>query len=82
MKFQLPTTHYLYFSAQVKTGKLDSAAKSKNTNISEVLNQVRMVLNYPILAPEINKHVLVDHVFIIAAGGITKQAKALAGAAS
>ncbi len=79
MKFQLPTTHYLYFSAQVKKGKLDSAGKSGNTNISEVLNQVRMVLDYPIWDPETNKRVLVDHVFIIAAGGITKQAKAWLG---
>ncbi len=76
MKFQLPTTHYLYFSAQVKKGKLDSTARSRNTNISEVFNQIRMVLDYPIWDPEINKRVLVDHVFIIAAGGITKQAKA------
>lgn len=71
MKFQLPTNHYLYFSAQVKKGKLDSAAKSRNTNISEVLNQIRMVLGHPILDPEINKSVLIDHVFIISAGEIT-----------
>lgn len=79
MKFQLPTTHYLYFSAQVKKGKLDSAGRSGNTNISEVLNQVRMVLHYPIWDPETNKRVLVDHVFIISAGQITKQAKTWLG---
>ena len=79
MKFQLPTTHYLYFAAQVKKGKLDSAGKSGNTNISEVLNQIRMVLDYPIWDPETNKRVLVDHVFIISAGQITKQAKTWLG---
>ena len=79
MKFQLPTNHYLYFAAQVKKGKLDSAGKSGNTNISEVLNQIRMVLNYPIWDPETNKRVLVDHVFIISAGQITKQAKTWLG---
>ena len=35
-----------------------------------------MVLGHPILDPEINKSVLIDHVFIISAGEITKQAKA------
>ena len=79
MKFQLPTTHYLYFAAQVKKGKLDSAGKGGNTNISEVLNQIRMVLNYPIWDPETNKRVLVDHAFIISAGQITKQAKTWLG---
>lgn len=79
MKFQLPTSHYLYFAAQVKKDKLDSAAKSPNTNISEVLNQVRMVLAYPIWDPETNKSVLVDHVYIISAGEITKQAKTWLG---
>lgn len=75
MKYQLPTGHFLYFSAQVKKNKLDAAGKSKNTNISEVLNQVRMLLGHLIWDPDINKRVLIDHVFIISAGEITKQAK-------
>ena len=79
MKYQLPTTHFLYFAAQVKKGKLDSAGRSKNTNISEVLNQVGMVLKHPVWDPETNKRVLIDHVFIISAGDITKQAKAWLG---
>ena len=79
MKYQLPTTHYLYFAAQVKKGKLDSAARSSNSNIAEVLNQINMVLSHPIWDPETNKRVLVDHVFIISAGEITKQAKAWLG---
>ena len=79
MKYQLPTTHFLYFAAQVKKGKLDSAARTQNTNISEVLNQISMVLEHPIWDPETNKRVLIDHVFIISAGAITKQAKAWLG---
>lgn len=74
-KFQLPTMHFIYFGAQVKLGKLDAAGKSKNINISEVLNQVRMMLDHPIWDPETNKQNLLDHVFIISAGDITKQAK-------
>jgi len=75
MKYQLPTTHFLYFAAQVKKAKLDSAGRTRNTNISEVLNQISMVLKHPIWDPETNKRVLIDHVFIISAGEITKQAK-------
>jgi hypothetical protein len=79
MKYQLPTTHYLYFAAQVKKDKLDSAASSSDSNIGRVLNQINMVLKHPIWDPETNKRVLVDHVFIISAGEITKQAKAWLG---
>lgn len=72
----MPTQHFIYFSAHVKKDKLDAAGKSsKNTNISEVLNQVRMLLGHQIWDPEVNKCVLVDHVYIISAGEITKQAK-------
>ena len=76
MKFRLPTAQFLYFAVQVKKGKLDAAGKTKNTNVTEVLNQVRMALDHAVFDPEMNKLVLVDHVFIISAGEITKQAKA------
>ena len=75
MKYQLPTSHYLYFGVQVKRTKIDSAGKSKNENVAEILNQISMMLGHPIFDPELNKQVLVDHVFIISASEITKQAK-------
>lgn len=75
MKFRLPTGHYIYFTAQVKKGKIDSAGKSKNTNVTEVLNQARMALDYPIFDPEVNRQCLIDHLYIISAGLITKQAR-------
>ncbi|MDJ0276482.1 hypothetical protein QLH51_06705 [Sphingomonas sp. 2R-10] len=34
-----------------------------------------MVLGHPVFDPVINKNVLVDHVYIIAGGEITKQAR-------
>lgn len=34
-----------------------------------------MILGHDIFDPEIGKHVLVDHAFIVAGGEITKQAK-------
>ena len=77
MKFTLPTLHVLYFGIQAKKGKLDSAGSSRqgSTNISEVLNQVTMMLGHEIFDPEVNRRVLVDHAFIVAGGEITKQAK-------
>ena len=68
---------YLYFGAQVKREKLDSRAGSVSKNIATVLDQVRMALKDPIWDPETNRRVLVDHVFVVSAGEITKAAKRL-----
>lgn len=78
MKLQLPTSHWIYFAIQVKKGRIDSAGKTKGNheNITEVLNQVRMALESPIFDAELNKKVLLDHVYVVATGEITKQAKA------
>jgi acyl CoA:acetate/3-ketoacid CoA transferase len=65
----------LYFGLQAKLGKLDAAGKSKNENVTEMLNQVRMMLDHPIWDPDTNKQVLLDHVFVACGGEITKQAK-------
>ncbi|NQT13391.1 MAG: hypothetical protein HQ582_11615 [Planctomycetes bacterium] len=75
MKYQLPTTHYLYFGVQVKRTKIDASGRGKNENVAEILNQVTMMLGHPIWDPETNRQNLVDHVFIISAAEITKQAK-------
>jgi hypothetical protein len=75
MKFQLPTGHWLYFSAQVKKDKIDSNNASGLKNVSSILNQARMAFDHPIFDPEENRKVLLDHLFIISAGEITKAAK-------
>lgn len=77
MKYQLPTHHYIYFGVQAKKGKLDAAGKSKNTNISEILNQVDMMLLHPVFDSETGRKHLLDHVFIVSAGEITKPAREL-----
>jgi hypothetical protein len=74
MKFSLPTKHALYFGCQIKRDKIDAAGKS-NTNIAGILNQITMMLDYPIWDPESNRKQLLDHVYIISGGEITKQAK-------
>tara|TARA_R110001583_G_scaffold193866_5_gene363494 strand:+ start:53589 stop:54536 length:948 start_codon:yes stop_codon:yes gene_type:complete len=77
MKYTLPTLHVLYFGIQAKKGKLDSSgvSKSGNANVSEIHNQVSMMLGHEIFDPELNRRVLVDHAFIVAGGEITKQAR-------
>ena len=77
MKYTLPTLHVLYFGIQAKKGKLDSSGMSKgsSSNIGEILNQATMMLGHEIFDPETSRRVLVDHAFIVAGGGITKQAK-------
>ena len=75
MKFQIPTGYWLYFCAQVKKGKIDSNNASGQRNISSVLTQSRMAFDHPIFDPEENRKVLLDHLFIISAGEITKPAK-------
>jgi hypothetical protein len=77
MRFTLPTMHMLYFGIQAKKGKIDSAGVSRGNsrNIAEIHNQVQMMLGHEIFDPEMNRRVLVDHVFIIAGGEITKQAR-------
>lgn len=75
MKYQLPTSHYLYFCAQVKKDKIDSNNASGVKNVSNILNQARMAIDHPIFDPESNRNVLLDHLFIISAGEITKAAR-------
>jgi hypothetical protein len=74
MKFQLPTGHWLYFCAQIKKVKIDAKGVSGG-NVTEVMNQARMAMGYEIFDPDLNKKVLLDHLFIISAAEITRQAR-------
>jgi len=74
MKYELPTGHWLYFGLQAKKGKLNASGKSES-NVTEILNQTRMMLGHVIFDPDVNKRRLVDHAIIAAGGKITKQAK-------
>jgi hypothetical protein len=75
MKYQLPTSHWIYFCAQVKKDKIDSNNASGQKNVSNVLSQARMALDHPIFDPEVNRKVLLDHLFLISASEITKAAR-------
>lgn len=75
MKYQLPTGHWLYFGAQIKREKLDARGNSGDSNAATVLNQVRMAIDHAIFDPDTQRKVLVDHVFVISAGEITRAAR-------
>ena len=75
MKYQIPTGHWIYFCAQVKKDKIDSTGSSGGKNVATVLSQVRMALDHPIFDPDTNRNVLLDHMFIISAGEITRAAR-------
>ena len=75
MKYHLPTGHWIYFCAQVKKDKIDSTGSSGGKNVSTVLTQARMAIDHPIFDPETNRKVLIDHIFIISAGQITRAAR-------
>ena len=75
MKFQLPTGHWLYFCAQIKKEKIDSSGVGGNKNVANVLTQAKMAIDHPIFDPDANRKVLLDHVFIISSGEITRAAK-------
>lgn len=74
MKYELPTGHWLYFGLQAKKGTLNASARS-DANVTEIVNQTRMMLDHVIFDPDVNKRRLVDHAIIAAGGEITKQAK-------
>jgi hypothetical protein len=75
MKYWLPTGHWIYFCAQVKREKIDSSATPSRSNAATVLNQAQMAIEHPIFDPDANQKVLLDHLYIISAGEITKAAK-------
>ncbi len=75
MKYQLPTGHWLYFCAQIKKEKIDSSGTGGNNNVANVLTQAKMAIDHPIFDPDANRKVLLDHIFIISAGEITRAAR-------
>jgi hypothetical protein len=79
MKYQLPTGHWIYFGAQIKRDKLDSAGASGGKNVATILNQAEMAIGHAIFDPDANQKVLLDHLFIISAGEITRAAKTWLG---
>jgi hypothetical protein len=75
MKYQLPTSHWIYFCAQIKRHKIDASGAGGNNNVATVLNQARMAIDHPIFDSDTNRKVLLDHLYLISAGEITRAAR-------
>lgn len=77
MKFELPTRHSIYFAVQAKKGNIDAKGKTlaDNVNCAELIKQAKMALGHPVSDPGTNRTVLVDHVYIVAGGEVSKQAR-------
>jgi hypothetical protein len=54
--------------------KIDAGGASSN-NVATILNQARMAIEHPIFDPDTNKQVLLDHLYLISAGEITRPAR-------
>jgi hypothetical protein len=75
MKFQLPTGHWLYFSAQVKTGDINTKSSDEQQHINQVIRQTLIQLDWEMPDQDIGRNVKPDHVLLITSGFITEAAK-------
>ena len=75
MKIQLPTVHWLYFSAQVKKGDIKAGTDSQEQNVEKILTQTQMQLEWEMPDIETNQNVKPDHILLIVSGNITEAAK-------
>jgi Major Facilitator Superfamily len=69
------TKQRVHSCAQVKKDKIDSSGTGGSHNVATVLTQARMAIDHPIFDPEANRKVLLDHLFLISAGEITRGAR-------
>jgi len=75
MKIQLPTGHWLYFSAQVKKGNINCDSQGQRDNVEKVLTQTYSQLEWEMPDPEMGINVKPDHILLIVSGDITESAK-------
>ncbi|HYB92677.1 MAG TPA: hypothetical protein VED00_00820 [archaeon] len=76
LKLKLPTGHYLYFATQVKRGKIDVPADSKN-EITTILNELRNMFDSAIFDYDVNKSTKIDYALLVSSGIITEAARNL-----
>jgi hypothetical protein len=74
-KYQLPTGHWLYFAAQVKTGQILYSPSRPTRNIETILSQVRMAFKKKMFDAQIATYSTPDNVFFIASGEIVEGAR-------
>lgn len=75
LKYHLPTGHWLYFAAQVKTGPLKYGVQKPSQSIEKALIQLGMASDKEMFDSETNLWVKPDHVLLIASGRINEGAR-------
>ncbi|MEA3272971.1 MAG: hypothetical protein U9P90_04885 [Patescibacteria group bacterium] len=75
MKIQIPTGHWLYFSAQVKKGNIKYGAATQKDNVEKILTQTHSQLEWEMPDPEMGINVKPDHILLIVSGDIAEGAK-------
>ena len=76
-KFQLPTGHWLYFAAQVKTEDIIYSPTTKKgcANIDKVLTQAKLAFDHEMFDIETNTKNLPDHLLLVTTKGINEGAR-------
>jgi hypothetical protein len=77
MVYKLPTGHKLFVGVQVKIGRIHSSGSALDKNIGGILSQLLMMLMYPVFDSETNSKHLIDNIYLVSSGEITKQARTL-----
>jgi hypothetical protein len=75
MKIQIPTGHWLYFSAQVKKGDIKYGTTTPKNNVEKILTQTHAQLEWEMPDPELGINVKPDHILLIVSGDIAEGAK-------
>lgn len=75
MVYDLPTQHKLFVGVQVKVGRIHSSGSELDKNIGGILSQLLMMLFYPVFDTQTNSKHLIDHIYLVSSGEITKQAR-------
>lgn len=75
MVYDLPTQHELFVGVQVKVGRIHSSGSELDKNIGGILSQLLMMLFYPVFDAQTNSKHLIDHIYLVSSGEITKQAR-------
>jgi len=75
MKIQIPTGHWLFFSAQVKKGEVKANTQRQEDYVESILTQTVAQLNWEMPDAELGINIKPDHVLLIVTGNITEAAK-------
>ncbi|MFZ7137846.1 MAG: helix-turn-helix domain-containing protein [archaeon] len=74
-KLELPTGHWIYWAAQVKTEDINYSASGKNENVENILTQLKMAIEREMFDAETNTMNLPDHGLLVTTGEINEGAR-------